>query len=80
MRLEVFVEQKREEVDEPIYLQLVKDGFVNTVRLIVVDKNGDHLSNGAILSIDKSGVIRHAGLSRALGFARQSNGQIIDRS
>lgn len=79
MDLRVFIEERNENSNSPIYLELKPSDIVTgSVILQTVDENGKRFPDGRLLSILPDGRIRFARhINSELGFALDDAGRLI---
>jgi maltose-binding protein MalE len=74
MKLQVFGQEKKDEI---IRLKLMDRGTSGDVTLVAVDKNGEIVDQGYILSIQTDGTIYlHCDVSPDLGFKLTDRGEV----
>ena len=74
MKFRMYEEEKRNEPEEELYFKLYETH--NTISLMLVNKSGDRLSDGAVLSINPSGLHLHTNLNKNTGLPLDKNGAI----
>ena len=72
MKLEVYNDQKEKEI-----LQFKINGEDDEIVLVVVDKKGNVLSNGTLLSIGKKGLYLYKNVAKGFGLPLDVSGKIL---
>ena len=74
MKIKIFGE---EEDDGTVRLKLIEDRGIKRVTVIAVDRNGEEIGSGHLVSFEDDGTLhRHFGVNKKLGFKLNCSGEI----